>query len=62
MSRGDPDPGPVTVLGSSVVDRDGAAVSVTVVITRVAGGRLFANYMTSFERVWETAQSVTSRP
>jgi hypothetical protein len=39
----DPGPGPVvdsSVLGSSVVDRDGAAVSVTIVITRAAGDRL----------------------
>jgi len=46
VSRGDPAgrdpglPGPVTVLDSSVVDRDGAAVSVTIVITRAAGDRL----------------------
>ena len=51
MSHGDPAgrdpglPGPVTVLDSSVVnsrvvDGNGAAVSVTIVITRAAGDRL----------------------
>lgn len=51
-----------TMLVNTHVYGAGAGFNPVIHLQRVPGGRMFDHYQTSFERVWDTAEPITSEP